>query len=204
MICWPIAFGQDWTLMQQSYLILSLEEFDEDWIQRLPNQKYCSPLCVQCVGFRIQSKTLKRFNMGTWPLGVDTTAFFWPKSPWQATKSSGAWLTGSSELCVILPSPRCRPSPQLHWKQLLVQAQWCCIGGKKTPLSPACSSTVGGTAQEGATVPSEAPHSNNGGRCHCRQHHSRYTACAILIVSKGTFRLHRGVFNGSSWYLGNS
>ena len=45
----------DWTLMLQSYLILSLKVFDEDWIQRLPNQDYRRPSCVQSLGFRIQS-----------------------------------------------------------------------------------------------------------------------------------------------------
>ena len=47
--------GKDWTLTLQSYLISSLELFDEYWIQRLPNQDYQSPLCVQSFGFQSQS-----------------------------------------------------------------------------------------------------------------------------------------------------
>ena len=60
--------GKDQTLMQQPYLMLSLwnslEVFDEDWIQKLANQPedHCLPLCVLCVGFQINLKTLKRFN----------------------------------------------------------------------------------------------------------------------------------------------
>ena len=38
--------GKDWTLMLQSYVILSLEVFDEDWIQRLANHDHCCSLCV--------------------------------------------------------------------------------------------------------------------------------------------------------------
>ena len=36
---------------------------------------------MQFVGFRIQLKTLKRFNVGTWLLGANTTVITWPKSP---------------------------------------------------------------------------------------------------------------------------
>ena len=50
-----MRLGKDWTLMLQSYLILSLERFDEECMQSLPNQNHSSPLCVQCVGFGIQS-----------------------------------------------------------------------------------------------------------------------------------------------------
>ena len=46
--------GKDWTLMLQPCLILSLEVF-EDWFRRLANQDHSCPLCVQCIGFRIQS-----------------------------------------------------------------------------------------------------------------------------------------------------
>ena len=50
-----IRSGKDWALMLLPCLILSPEVFDEDWIRRLPNQDHRCPLCVQCVGFRIQS-----------------------------------------------------------------------------------------------------------------------------------------------------
>ena len=46
--------GKDWALMLLPCLILSPKVFDEDWIRRLPNQDHRCPLCVQCVGFRIQ------------------------------------------------------------------------------------------------------------------------------------------------------
>ena len=56
--------GKDWTLMLQSYLILLLELLHEDWMQRLLSQYHYSLLCVQRLGFRIQSQTLKRFKHG--------------------------------------------------------------------------------------------------------------------------------------------
>ena len=49
------ASCKDWTLMLQSYLILSLEWLPQDWIQSLSNQYIHSPLLVQNFGFRIQS-----------------------------------------------------------------------------------------------------------------------------------------------------
>ena len=33
------------------------------WIQRLPNQDHCRPLCVQCVGFQIHCVNLKILNV---------------------------------------------------------------------------------------------------------------------------------------------
>ena len=51
--------GKDLTLMLHSYLILSLEVFEEDWIERLPNQFHHRPLWVLCVELRIQSQNLK-------------------------------------------------------------------------------------------------------------------------------------------------
>ena len=68
-ICQPnkglVRSSKDWTLMLQSYLILSLEVFNEDWIRRLPNQDHCRPLYVQCVGLRIiqqiQSENFETF-----------------------------------------------------------------------------------------------------------------------------------------------
>ena len=41
--------GKDWILMLPSYLILSLEVIDEDWMHRLSNQDHRRPLYVQCV-----------------------------------------------------------------------------------------------------------------------------------------------------------
>ena len=38
--------GKDWTQLLQSYHILSLGVFNEDWIQRLPGQDHRRPLCV--------------------------------------------------------------------------------------------------------------------------------------------------------------
>ena len=51
--------GKDWKLMLQSYLNCSLILFPEafDKVLRLPNQDYCSPLCVQCVEFRNPSQS---------------------------------------------------------------------------------------------------------------------------------------------------
>ena len=46
--------GKDWTLMLQSYLILSLELLHKEWVQRLLNQDHhspLSPLYVQCLRF---------------------------------------------------------------------------------------------------------------------------------------------------------
>ena len=36
-------------------ILPELELMHEYWIQRLLNQNHSSPLCKQCVGFRIQS-----------------------------------------------------------------------------------------------------------------------------------------------------
>ena len=59
--------GKDWALMLLPCLILSPEVFDKDWIRRLAIQDHRCPLCVQCVGFLINLKTLKCFNVGTSP-----------------------------------------------------------------------------------------------------------------------------------------
>ena len=57
---------KDWTLNLQSYLMLSLEVFDKDWIQRLPNQDHRRPLCMCSVlDFESNLKTFKYFTMGT-------------------------------------------------------------------------------------------------------------------------------------------
>ena len=50
-----MRLGKDWILMLLPCLFLSPEVFNEDWIQRLANQVHSCPLCVQCVGFQIQS-----------------------------------------------------------------------------------------------------------------------------------------------------
>ena len=42
--------GKDWTLMLQSYLILSNKLLHKDQIQTLTNPDHHSPLCVLCVG----------------------------------------------------------------------------------------------------------------------------------------------------------
>ena len=49
-----MRLGKDWTLMLQSYLILSLEVFDED-SKVSQSGSMPSSVCVQCVGFQIQS-----------------------------------------------------------------------------------------------------------------------------------------------------
>ena len=45
----------------------------------LPSQDYSSPLCMQCVGFQIQSLNFKMFWVGMWPFGAHKTVITWPK-----------------------------------------------------------------------------------------------------------------------------
>ena len=65
--------------MLQPYLILFLRIFDEDWIWRIANKDYSSSLCVQCVGFQIQSWNFKMFYVVMWQLGAYTAVITWPK-----------------------------------------------------------------------------------------------------------------------------
>ena len=41
-----MLYGEDWTLILDSYLFLKLELLHEAWIQRLLNQDHRRPLCV--------------------------------------------------------------------------------------------------------------------------------------------------------------